>query len=155
MVEDTKYKNVVELLGMAAVVASLIFVGLEVRQNASATRGATQQQLSAAARESALSFVDPDIVELVIRGGTPDGWAGLTEVEQFRVRQLTMVAFRMWEDAYYQFSIGNLDADLWAGWEAGLSEALAAHYARDFWSRQDNRYHEGFRSLVDSLITTS
>jgi hypothetical protein len=47
-----KLKDIVEIVGIAAIVVPLIFVGLEIRQSAAATRGATQQGLADAAREA-------------------------------------------------------------------------------------------------------
>jgi hypothetical protein len=39
----TRMRGTVELVGLAGLIASLMFVGLEVRQNAAATRAATAQ----------------------------------------------------------------------------------------------------------------
>ncbi len=53
-----------EIVGLAAVVGSLIFVRLQVRQAAQATRGATQQQLSAAGIEVNTIMTDADFASL-------------------------------------------------------------------------------------------
>jgi len=37
---------VVEIIGLLSVIGSLVFVGLEINQNTSAVRGATQQDIS-------------------------------------------------------------------------------------------------------------
>ncbi len=55
--KPTRLKDVVEIVGIAAIVVSLIFVGLEVRQSAAATRGATQQALADAAREARIEWL--------------------------------------------------------------------------------------------------
>ena len=39
MEQQSKFRGLVELIGIVAVAASLVFVGLEIRQNAVATRG--------------------------------------------------------------------------------------------------------------------
>ena len=52
-----KLRAAAELIGIAAIVVSLIFVGLEVRQSAAATRGATQQALADSAREASEALV--------------------------------------------------------------------------------------------------
>ena len=155
MALDSKYKGVAELLGMAAVIGSLIFVGLEVRQNASATRGATQQQLSSAARELTLTLAEPGVAELFIRGNELNGWVGLSDVEQRRLTLMMLASLRVYEDAYYQFRIGNLDSDLWRGWEAGLSVSVNQNSLREFWPQRRHRFLDDFQVLVDSLIAAS
>ena len=39
-------RNTLELVGFVSVIASLIFVGMEIRQNTTAVRGATNQAIS-------------------------------------------------------------------------------------------------------------
>ena len=39
-------RQYIEILGLLSVIASLLFVGVEIRQNTTAIRGATQQDIS-------------------------------------------------------------------------------------------------------------
>ena len=146
------YKGLVEVLGMVAVVGSLIFVGLEVRQNASATRGATQQQLSAAAREVTLLLAEPDIAELWQRAASDRG--SLSAAEERSMFALALATFRVYEDAYYQFRIGNLDSELWRGWEASLADVVASTLG-DHWSELRHLFFHDFQLLVDGLEAPS
>ena len=41
-----KKKGIIEILGLLALIGSLIFVGIEIRQNSLAVRGATHQSIS-------------------------------------------------------------------------------------------------------------
>ena len=41
-----KKKGIIEILGLVALIGSLIFVGIEIRQNSLAVRGATHQSIS-------------------------------------------------------------------------------------------------------------
>ena len=41
-----KKKEIIEILGLVAIIGSLIFVGIEIRQNSLAVRGATHQSIS-------------------------------------------------------------------------------------------------------------
>ena len=51
-----RVRRVFELVGLFGVVASLIFVGLEVRQSAAATRAATAQEVTSAFRDLNLAM---------------------------------------------------------------------------------------------------
>ncbi|SVE27930.1 uncharacterized protein METZ01_LOCUS480784, partial [marine metagenome] len=39
-------KEIIEILGILAIIGSLIFVGIEIRQNSLEIRGSTQQSIS-------------------------------------------------------------------------------------------------------------
>ena len=49
-------RNTIELIGFVSVIASLIFVGMEIRQNTTAVRGATNQAISDQATELYLAI---------------------------------------------------------------------------------------------------
>lgn len=51
-------RNWVEIIGVFGVVASLVFVGLEVRQNTAAVRGATYQAIADASLQHTMWFAD-------------------------------------------------------------------------------------------------
>ena len=44
-------RNIIEIVGIISVVGSLVFVGIEIKQNTSAVRGATQQAVSSQVSE--------------------------------------------------------------------------------------------------------
>ncbi len=145
--------RVAELIGLAAVVASLVFVGVEVRQSAAATRGATQQQLAAAAREVTLALTMPDMAELLTRGDTLYVSGDLSEADALRLEAFYLATFRVYEDAFYQFGVGNLDPEIWAGWRASMSDfALSLPGFRVFWSQSRNTFHSAFRASIDAIL---
>ena len=39
-------RSIIEMVGLVSVIGSLVFVGVEIRQNTAAVRGATQQDIS-------------------------------------------------------------------------------------------------------------
>ncbi|MSR21760.1 MAG: hypothetical protein EXR91_12440 [Gemmatimonadetes bacterium] len=140
-----------EIVGIAAVVGSLLFVGLQVRQAAAATRGATQQQLSAAAREASIIMIDPDFAALLARAREAGDWSAFGPAEQVRLSAYYRVSFRVYEDAHYQFRLGNLAPELWAGFKGGLTLFLEIGGERDYWSQDQARFNAPFRALVDSI----
>jgi len=153
---DGRFKGATELIGVVAVVASLVFVGLEVRQNSAAVRGATQQQLAAGAREvNALVVGDPTLAELHARSSDLADWSSLSPAEQTRLGMWFVALFRVHEDAYYQRMAGNLDPLLWTGWQRSLSMTLARPNSRYFWSTSAGSFNDDFRALVDSILNAN
>ena len=49
-------RNIIEIVGIVSVVGSLVFVGIEIKQNTSAVRGATQQAVSSQVSKCIGSF---------------------------------------------------------------------------------------------------
>ena len=170
MEQQGKFRGVVELIGMVAVAASLVFVGLEIRQNALATRGATQQELAASAQALALLVAETgelsDLLARVSGIARSPGEEILSDFspgEALRVGSFYLSVFRLWEEAYYQYGLGNLDPELWGGWKTNMVDRLSrdgqcsatptcAVGERLFWPSMRPRVSEPFRMFVDDLI---
>lgn len=151
---STKTKDVVEIVGIAAIVVSLIFVGLEVRQSAAATRGATQQALVDAAREASLTLaVDESAAELTMRFLSASDWSDLSELERFRAVLNFTIMMRVYESAYYQWGEGNLAAEIWIGWEASIRGVAPMPGVALFWSDRQFYFNEPFRNYFEKQMT--
>ena len=98
--------------GLAAlgVILSLIFVGLEVRQNTTAVRGATVQAISDQAIEFSLSFGQNDdwirIITFLRAGGK---MADLGPEDQTRFEYGAIYGIRVMENRYRQVQLGVID----------------------------------------------
>jgi len=85
IMKSENVKNAAEMVGIAAIVVSLIFVGLVVRQFAAATRGATQQALADSAREASVALAkDQEAAELTLRFLSATDWSNFSDVERFQ-----------------------------------------------------------------------
>jgi len=108
-----RWASIAEISSAVAVVLSLIFVGLQIRDNTIATQAATYQD-----------SVAYDIELLLTRGTSPDGsrlfWAflespdSLTEDEFRRGRDLVGATMRHLENIFLQREAGMLSDDAWS-----------------------------------------
>jgi hypothetical protein len=103
--------NIGQLVGALAVVGSLIFVGLEVRQNTRSTQASTLQ-LNADYWLSYLTTVaDPGFGKVYAMGAS-----GKIEQQQFgQFFLLCRATFMGCENQHYQYRLGLLDKDAYAG----------------------------------------
>jgi hypothetical protein len=148
-----KLRDVAELVGIAAIVVSLIFVGLEVRQSAAATRGATQQALADSAREaSAALAVDKETAVLTLRFFGANDWSDFSEDERFRVVLLFTSMLRVYENAHYQWSEGNLAPEVWAGWDASMRGLAPMPGVVKYWDERRDYFDESFRVYFEELM---
>jgi len=88
-------------LSAAAVVLSLIFVGLEVRNNTVAARGATMQAISDASTTFFLTIsLDKDFAELVVRIFDGETKADFSPIENQQLVQNIGAFMRGLENTY-------------------------------------------------------
>ncbi|MDH4047088.1 MAG: hypothetical protein OEW68_02870 [Gammaproteobacteria bacterium] len=110
MLSDSN-KNWVELIGVLGVVASLVFVELEVRQNTAAVRGATYQAIADASLQQVIWFADNEKLRpLWIRirddGASPYDF---TAEENLVIRANYVMTIRRIENIYVQVREGPVD----------------------------------------------
>ena len=148
-----RLRDAAELVGIAAIVVSLIFVGLEVRQSAAATRGATQQALADSAREASGALAGgEETAALTLRFLSANDWSDFSEVERFRMVILFTTMLRVYESAYYQWSEGNLAPEVWAGWDASLRGTAPMPGVAKYWDERKGYFDERFRLYFEELM---
>ncbi len=112
MTQDGRGRWLMEVFGLGAVVVSLVFVGLEVRQNTVAVRSATQQAIADQANELNIAMAtDAQLSELtarMMRGATD---AELTPGESWQLSMAVTAGLRRVENIYLQVQNGVLDED--------------------------------------------
>lgn len=96
--------------------------------------------------------MDPDWAALVAHAQEMGDWSTLGSAERLRLNGWYRMVFRLYEDAHYQFRLGTLDPELWAGYEVGLTQNMEGGDFRYACSQQGPRLSPPFRELVDSII---
>jgi hypothetical protein len=82
-VPNSNWKIYAELVGLAAVVGSLVFVGYEIRQNTSQLRAEGSRSITESVNAlNAGVYSDPDLATLILRG--TNDLAALTPEERFQ-----------------------------------------------------------------------
>jgi hypothetical protein len=142
----------ITILANLGVIASLIFVGVQVRQEAAATRSATVLQLKDSWVQ--LNLVSATSVELAdaFHSVGEQGWNGASYRDRAFLEGFYRTLFHNWSNAYYQYQNGTLDE---TQWEAYLREAgwnAENPVVRQIWSEWGQVYDDSFRSLMDDLI---
>jgi hypothetical protein len=122
---DSKTFNLIEVLGLVAVAVSLVFVGLEVRQNTIASRAAAYQEhgLHLSNQWFALAQ-DPALARIMFAG--EEKWDELTDVEKAQLTYAYVAIFRSYETILLQVEEGLLDRD--AMYRLGWGEAFKPGY---------------------------
>ncbi len=151
-------KTGIEVVGAVSLIASLLFVGVQVRQSAEATRGATVLQLKENWVQLNLTMMQnpeiKDALELVLA----EGFENVDVRSQFIVSAWYRTLMHNWSNAYFQYRIGTLDDEQW---QAVIRDmAFESVYAPvegssppvwDVWDQNSYGFDDSFRTLMDSL----
>ncbi|MGD9967694.1 MAG: hypothetical protein AB7T59_14325 [Hyphomonadaceae bacterium] len=107
---------IAEMLAAIGVLLSLIFVGLQIRQNTQAQRVLAVETLSAA-----ITAINVPAMESPVLGAAVSkvcaNWYDSTREERIVAHYFLFSIFKLLETAWYQQKAGTLDPAHWAGWE--------------------------------------
>lgn len=140
-----------QILGGMGVIASMIYVGIQIRNNARAVRAATYQQVSASLSANLdVLFQNAEACSLVLRGG--DDFNSLDRLEKARYRFSLMAMMRRYGNAWFQYRIGTLRSEDWQQVSANLEALFSVPGNAVAWQRMKSRFPADFRSFTDSMI---
>lgn len=125
-----------EVVGFLGVMASLLFVGMEIRQNNAIARAQTHQALASEYREFWMSLALYEDLD-AIRGPSLAG-------EDSRESIVQWVRMRLLENVYHQFREGVVDESVFDGygWH-GDPEFQTPEFAA-WWAPRRGRFDDGF-----------
>ena len=140
-----------QILGGIGVIASLIYVAIQIRNNARAVRAATYHQVSN-------TFIshwdglarDAETLSVMLRGGKD--FASLSDNVELSRYYLNMMAnMRRFENAWFQYKVGVLKESDWQAIAYDMDSLFAYPGTRMAWDGINNRSSEEFRKYVDEV----
>ncbi len=136
-----------ELVGGAAVIVTLIFIAIQIRQNTLLMRGTIRQQLTTASQENMYHWAELSDLGIKLQSG-----ADLELGEQHRLTQTCRALFRGWANYSYQHRIGLLDSSEWAGMTVTIRKNLARPFMLKDLEEIRDEFSEDFVSKVEAII---
>jgi hypothetical protein len=135
---------------ISSLVGSLAFVGVEIRQNTSAVRGATNQAISDQVGELMLTIAtDDNLAELVKRLYDGETQNQFDPVDDMRLFMTIMTGLRRIENIFLQIEDGILDDRAFD--RIGLS-FYRSNYGREIWLANRQFFDREFVPFFDELI---
>lgn len=140
-----------ELVGGVAIIVSLIYVGLQVKQNTDTLRLSTARNTTADLADiNLLPAQNKDFADIFFRG--------VQDIESLEgPDRATMYGYfhkfyRTYENAHYQFSRGALEADLFRGITNQNIMLTSMPGAQRYWRERKTWYNEEFQAYVDNEL---
>jgi hypothetical protein len=139
---------IAEALGALAVLASLIYLAAQIRQNTQMMKSAIRQQLTTSTQNVVFKMMDNAETLAKLQESET-----LTPGEQVRMRLLVRAGFRGFEDFAYQHHHGLLDASEWSARLVAMRTSMAMPGAREQWLATRNEYSENLQRILDPLAS--
>ncbi len=140
-----------ELISAVAVVATLIYVAVQLRQNTAALQSSTWQSIQdAEQRFDQFLASDPALIELFLRGGA-DGKAALADpATAMRYELMAKQLIDLFQTHHYQYEIGMIDDDWWQTWVLAYEDAITTWPGfREVVEERRRLFRPSFRRFVE------
>ena len=130
------------------VALSVAYLALQVRAGTRATRSQTYYQTTAALADIAAIIGSDEQLARVVRIGwvTPEK---LTEDELTQFGYLMVSFLRRYENVFFQYESGLVDAGFWAGHRENLLWAFRRPGMQLIWKDRKQSFSVGFREFLD------
>ena len=142
------WKGTAELVGIAAIVASLIFVGLQLRQTEVIARATLYQMRSDAGRELvAITLENKELVGTIfqIEGS-------LDPSELLQLRWWALAAFTHYENSHHLYQLGLLSDEQWTSDRRQLGDLVRSPQMRTLWDADKDTYRESYAVEMELII---
>jgi hypothetical protein len=143
--------NIGEFVAAAAVIVSLIYLAVQIRQNTKSVRAAALQDVIG----GSASFVrdvyrDSELTRIWFSGS--DDFQSVTGIDRRRFHFLIVAYFRQAENMYSQSLKGLLKDEDWEGLRKSVFDGAALPGMREWWNSNSLRFNSDFRRLVEEEL---
>ena len=148
-------RDLFEAIGLLAIVGSLVFVALEVRQANLATRIAARDSATQGHIDYMALLIDSNVLASASAKAAAD-----QELNHIEVTQYTLfheLRWRHYERVYYLYTNGVFSDQEWVAYRNGIAQSFSDKNAnwrlsRTAWERNRAKLSADFVAYVDDLI---
>ena len=142
---------IAELLGAIGVVATLVYLSAQIRQNSNQLRGAATTAVYEYQRTlTEMLSADPELFKVALRGN--EDLASLDPWEQQRFTIWCIHETGMWEMCHRLLKQGALDRELYRGKENYWLQLHSSPGRREWWKTHSVMLNEGFYTEVSRQL---
>ncbi len=143
------FASIAEIVGGIAVLISLVFVIVSIRQNTTSQKALAVDSLTAAITAINVPAIESPKVGLAVAKALSD-WKAASSEERAVAHFYLFSLFKLWENAWYLRQVNVLDEGQWAGWEALLCKYYHAKGIREvWWPSRCSAFSQEFRQFLE------
>jgi hypothetical protein len=144
--------NLGEFIGGIAVIASLIYLAIQIRQNTRSVKSSTIATNTANWSSLLVNLASGDRSEPYSHG-----ILGMADISGIHFQQFALMSRAMlvsFESQHYQYLNGALDEDMYRGYERACKDQILAFPGHQMiWEITRDGFSPEFRKVVDRLIS--
>ena len=145
-------KEIIEMLGITAIIASLLFVGIEIRQNSLSIRGATHQAISEQVTKLYMNVAADERLSKLVSQMLPNDndtlRNQLNAADRLSLDFIVLTGLRRIENIYLQQSDGILSKQAFE--RIGL-EFYQTKYSIETWEKYKTGFDSSFIDFFEEL----
>ena len=147
-----EFNYIAEIIGSIAIIASLIYVALQVRQNTIAVRLSTLHDVKDTIREVNLLVAEQgDLAEILFEGF--QGLDKLSGAPRARFYTWAHNLFLGYENLYLQYLGGALDPRHWSGMAQHMTDVSSVPGLQAYWADRRQWFTEEFRNYWENEVS--
>jgi hypothetical protein len=140
--------TVAQLIAAAGVIASLFYLGVQIRQNTRSMRAIVVDSLA----HCLVDLLGPqasDPVSMRAFAAVTEDWQGATEEDRIRATPFIFATFKLFENAWFQQRQGTLDIQQWEGFDVYIRMYYHRPGVKTWWQMRRAAFARGFRDYVE------
>lgn len=142
-----------EIVGALAVVTSLVYLGIQIRNQNNEARLVAIHEISAGFRQSLQAFSAGNLP--VIFAKANEDFDSLTDAEAIQILSGLVPMLRLWEEAFIQNERGRLESRVWDGINSQYSSYLSYPALMRCWEVRGQHFDKQFQAHVNGTSKTA
>jgi len=139
-----------QIAGAIAVVITIIYLAIQIRQNSEAVKSAAAQSVLESLNEAIQSAAStPQLARVVALGQT--NYEQLSEDERQQFLIWLFGWFRIIEQAHHNYVLGQFEQRVWNGYARHIRSVMQAPAVRRWWKFRKSVFSPDFQRFIDSL----
>jgi hypothetical protein len=146
-----QWAAIAEVIGAVGVIASLVYLAIQIRQNTDMVAANTFQAISSTSSNLVTNmFQTPELIDALLRV--------VNEPEEMSQREFLVLDLyfraltRNFENYYYQHQKGFLDDEIWTGYVKALMEILHLDVGKEYWGRNKHLFGKSYVEFIDHQL---
>ena len=145
-----RYEIIVQILGMAGVIGSLLFVGYEIKQSRDIAMADIYQQRTAMWLEIALSRYSPEQYRMAMNKALYN-LKTMTKEDEDVLRDSMYARFSFYENLHFQHQLGLISDEEWGATIVNISDDISEP-CFNFWNANERKFwRPSFANEIDFL----
>lgn len=138
-----------QLVGTLGVIASLIFVGVQIRQNTRATRAQVQENMTSGYIAVAQTLAANAKVFAQGISATPESFSALSDEDKLVYFGVVFAFFKHFENMHSQRERGFIDNESWVAWSEHILMYFNQPGVQLWWSLRKGTFRPSFRKFLE------